>query len=237
MTRLYAAAVAITLLLTTSKIHSQVQSKTTIDTCNGWREEAGIEVRFRVIVPDWRQLGTQEVIETLLESGSRVAMEQCRAAIAADRLGKFSAFIVAENSPIYFAAVTAQKYRTGASWTIIKNNVPDLVRQEERDAEQRRRLAAEEEGRKLEAEARAKRKESAQADCGTSPKISGGPWFSSTYSVAANDEARRGFFCVKLVEYVSAAPNPFGGKAARARFIGYNTGDFQPTVQVRDFAY
>jgi hypothetical protein len=45
---------------------------------------------------------------------------------------------------------------------------------------------------------------------------------------------------VKTVEYLSPAVNPFGGKAARARFTGYRYNifnDFRLVVEVRDFAY
>jgi hypothetical protein len=46
-----------------------------------------------------------------------------------------------------------------------------------------------------------------------------------------------GFLCVKSVEYVSAAPNPFGGNAARARFTGYDGFEYKLVNQVRDFPY
>jgi hypothetical protein len=99
-----------------------------------------------------------------------------------------------------------------------------------------------------------KQKSAALADCGAEPAISGGPWFSSTYKVAARDAARSGFLCVKTVEYISAAPNPFGGNAARARFVGYQAryepqrgafglavgqemSTYELTSEVRDFPY
>jgi hypothetical protein len=87
--------------------------------------------------------------------------------------------------------------------------------------------------------AREKRRQVALADCGGTPKLVGGPWFSSTYSVAARDVAQHanGFACVKLVEYISAAPNPFGGKAARVRLTGFDDRDFQPKVAVIDIPY
>ena len=56
--------------------------------------------------------------------------------------------------------------------------------------------------------------------------------------MAVVDETKGGdFFCVTTVEYISAAPNPFGGKAARARFTGYEKRTFESISQVRDFAY
>jgi hypothetical protein len=45
------------------------------------------------------------------------------------------------------------------------------------------------------------------------------------------------FVCVKTVEYISPAPNPFGGNAARARFIGYDNNNYNNLVEVRDFPY
>ena len=82
------------------------------------------------------------------------------------------------------------------------------------------------------------------AECArvTSVNISGGPWFSSTYKVAALDRVRQlreggGFLCVTAVEFVSDAPNPYGGKAARARFVGYNAYDYRTLIQVQDFFY
>jgi hypothetical protein len=92
------------------------------------------------------------------------------------------------------------------------------------------------------AEENEKRKQAALADCGTAPTISGGPWFSSTYKTAATDMGRRPppdgrFVCVKSIEYIGAAVNPFGGNAARAKFTGYDAFSFQPLSMVMDFPY
>lgn len=120
-------------------------------------------------------------------------------------------------------------------WESIDNVAAREIAREKRENEMRE---AEARKKAEEAEALTKRKQVAINDCGARPVLSGGPWFSSTYSVAAMDETQRGnFFCVKTVEYVSAAPNPFGGNAARARFTGYRKDDFQPVTEVRDFAY
>jgi hypothetical protein len=120
-------------------------------------------------------------------------------------------------------------------WERIDNVAARELAREKRESDMRE---AEARKKAEEAEALAKRRQVAVKDCGARPILSGGPWFSSTYSVAAMDEARRGnFFCVKTVEHISAAPNPFGGNAARARFTGYRNSDFQPVVEIRDFAY
>lgn len=94
-----------------------------------------------------------------------------------------------------------------------------------------------------EAAEREQRKAIAQKDCPREPTIVGGPWFSSTYKIGAMDAARNAVtadfdrvFCVKSVEYLSDAPNPFGGKAARARFIVYDR-DYKLVSQIRDFPY
>lgn len=108
-------------------------------------------------------------------------------------------------------------------------------RQNEAEAARRKMEAARQQA---ESDATERRKQVAVANCKGGPKISGGPWFSSTYSVAVVDETKGGdFFCVTTVEYISAAPNPFGGKAARARFTGYEKRTFESISQVRDFAY
>ena len=77
-------------------------------------------------------------------------------------------------------------------------------------------------------------------DCGASPVISGGPWFSSTYKVGADDQASRminsgQFICVKKIEYVGPAVNPMGGNAARAIFNGYSGQNIVPNRVVADF--
>jgi hypothetical protein len=86
-----------------------------------------------------------------------------------------------------------------------------------------------------------KKKQAALADCGTAPQISGGPWFSSTYSIAAGEAVRNyypsQFLCVKTIKYRSDAPNPFGGKAARAEFIGYSAQTYEPVNYILDFPY
>lgn len=88
------------------------------------------------------------------------------------------------------------------------------------------------------AQAQEARKNAALADCGAAPTLSGGPWFSSTYKTAATDASRNGrFLCVKTVEYIGAAVNPFGGNAARAKFTGYDALSLQPLSLVMDFPY
>jgi hypothetical protein len=105
--------------------------------------------------------------------------------------------------------------------------------------------ALEKERAKIEAAAKEKRKAVAEQDCPQTPTLTGGPWFSSTYKVGALDAARSAadrnnlmghVFCVKSIEYLSDAPNPFGGKAARARFVVYDS-EYRLVTQVRDFPY
>lgn len=82
------------------------------------------------------------------------------------------------------------------------------------------------------------KKRTAIQDCGATPEISGGPWFSSTYKVGAADEAQRiGLLCVKRIQYVGPAVNPMGGNAARAVFIGYDRQTANPVNVQMDFPY
>jgi hypothetical protein len=92
--------------------------------------------------------------------------------------------------------------------------------------------------RKAEEEAKQARRTAALADCGATLQISGGPWFSSTYKTAATDASHNErFLCVKTVEYIGAAVNPFGGNAARAKFTGYDAFNYQRLDVVMDFPY
>jgi hypothetical protein len=122
---------------------------------------------------------------------------------------------------------------------IINNPIPRAYLDRERRREEAR-LADEAQKKKI--QEMEKKKSIAIADCGNSPAMSGGPWFSSTYKIAAQDEARRAvaggaFVCVKQIDYVSAAPNPFGGSAARGRFVGYDKVDYNSLTQIRDSPY
>lgn len=124
---------------------------------------------------------------------------------------------------------------------IVKNTVLGEIERENaritREKAEQERLEREVRARKAETGEKEKRRYVTLADCGSSPKISSGPCFSSTYNVAATDAARHsGLFCVKTIEGVSAAPNPFGGNAARARFTGHCR-DFELTSVVKDFFY
>jgi len=127
-------------------------------------------------------------------------------------------------------------------WHFTQDFVAQAIAKEDQGIEQaaelKRREEAQQRAQIAQAEAKEKQKQAALADCGPSPQVTGGPWFSSTYSIAALDAARHGnYLCTKTIEYISAAPNPFGGKAARARFTGYRAFDFQLVNEVRDFAY
>ena len=120
-------------------------------------------------------------------------------------------------------------------WTIEKDTVLAEIQREDarmaREQAEQDRLKSEALARKVAVDAGEQRERAALADCGSSPSISGGPWFSSTYKTGVQheiEEAMHGmfpsFFCVKSVEYLGPAPNPFGGNAARARFTGHDCG-------------
>jgi hypothetical protein len=130
-------------------------------------------------------------------------------------------------------------------WTIVRDDVLAEIQREDAEAARVRadqqHLESEAQARKAEAEAKEKRRLAVLADCGDSPVISGGPWFSSTYKVGALDEARNQtgprFVCVKEIEYIGRAVNPFGGNAARATFTGFQVETFQPIAVTLDFPY
>lgn len=200
-----------------------------------------------VEVPQWRQLGDETVRKQLLNAILQDGLGICKgkgispglAAVAVRYSGK--------------TVLTAWISAADRRWVVSHDNVQKMIAQEAQDETERREREAAGKARqaaekklheervaavaKVAAE-KAKVRQAALADCGASPRLSGGPWFSSTYSVAAKDQARsERYLCIKSVEYISAAPNPFGGKAARARITGYTSYDFQPVVEVIDFAY
>lgn len=196
---------------------------------------------------DRPRLADNTYTQDLLETIRRTAIERCATTpLPRDQSSnppptKISIVVGASRDFGWYAGNTQNIYvmarfdLASQRWESIDNVAARGIAREKRESETR---AAEERKKAEEAEALVKRKEVATKDCGARPVLSGGPWFSSTYSVAAMDETQRGnFFCIKTVEYVSAAPNPFGGNAARARFTGYRKGDFQSVVEVRDFAY
>jgi hypothetical protein len=87
-------------------------------------------------------------------------------------------------------------------------------------------------------EERRRRIADATKDCGPSPNVTGGPLFSPTYKIGATDAASRsGLLCVKEIQYVGPAVNPFGGNAARAKFIGYDQQTGNSVSVIRDFPY
>jgi hypothetical protein len=142
--------------------------------------------------------------------------------------------------------VKAWFYRVDGQWRIVNNSVAQFVQQQDaRNAQIAAQQQAAREAQlrqQAEAAAREKRRQAALADCGSEATFSGGPWFSSTYKMAATDMGRRRppdgrFLCVKTIEYIGAAVNPFGGNAARAKFIGYDAFTFQPLSMVMDFPY
>jgi hypothetical protein len=119
-----------------------------------------------------------------------------------------------------------------------------LSAEDNRTARQQQAIQAERNRRQQAADEVNARRQAALADCGSSPSISGGPWFSSTYKLAvegAVTDTIHGMFpsfvCVKSVEYVGPAPNPFGGNAARAKFTGYDRNNFTLITKIREFPY
>jgi hypothetical protein len=183
-------------------------------------------------VPEWRRLTNGAFRNQILEQALREGLSACPNV----RAGQIVVYGGGQQ------LIVAWTMLSPINWVIAKDNIQAAIQSEDariaREGAEREQRERDAQARKAEAEAKEARRLAALADCGQGPKLLGGPWFSSTYKVAANDETRRiGMLCVRSVEYVSAAPNPFGGNAARARFTGYSAADFQPVVAVHDFPY
>ena len=188
-------------------------------------------------MPDWHALGDSTTVQNALDKGQQAAYAYCMRTVTPNRLPLvIVVHIRALNS--VFDIVDAWWYRTDGQWRIGQNMFAQLTSQEnQRIANQHQQEEAEKQAQ-LAAQAKEKIKQTALADCGPQPAVSGGPWFSSTYKVAAADAARAdGLLCTKTVEYIGPAVNPFGGNAARAKFSGYDAINFQPVMVVRDFPY
>jgi hypothetical protein len=128
-------------------------------------------------------------------------------------------------------------------WDIIDNSVSYVIeRQAAQAAAAKAKREKEEEAaqkQKAETQAREQFRRAALAECGSEPNFIGGPGSSDTYKVGALDKARAisgTFLCIKTIEYIGPAVNPFGGKAARAKFMGFDH-QFNTVVEVFDFFY
>ncbi|SDG88527.1 hypothetical protein SAMN05216338_1003323 [Bradyrhizobium sp. Rc2d] len=120
-------------------------------------------------------------------------------------------------------------------WTLVHNAAGDSLAQARREQEQQQAEARKSAEEVAEFE---RRKQAALADCGSNwPTLISGPWFSTTYKTAAIDGARRSnYLCVKSIEYLGAAPNPFGLNSAKARLIFYTNNAIRQTQDI-DFFY
>lgn len=235
--RYFVSLASITLILSTQGVLAQLYtSRSNSVACNnGFAVLGGPFSLFGMVkdveVPEWRKLVDETFRDQILEQALQEGLSVCPTVKA----GQIVIFGGGRQLLVAWTMVQPRQ------WTIVRNNVVAEIQREDarivREKAEQERLEREAQARKGEAEAKEQRRLAALADCGSSPKISGGPWFSSTYSVGAGDAARRsGLLCVKTIEYISDAPNPFGGKAARARFTGYSRG-FQLTSVVQDFPY
>ena len=187
-----------------------------------------------VKVADWHVLTDNDAIIKALNEGREAVDRKC----ALDPTPVVSIDVIDKASGWGMTVISAWWYRPDGQWRIRRNEVSNLAAIEKQKIAIQEQQAAAAKRAQLAAEEKERRKQAALADCGTTPTISGGPWFSSTYKVAAGDATRNPqFLCVKSVEYISAAPNPYGGNAARAKFSGYEPFDYQPVVKLFDFAY
>jgi len=189
-----------------------------------------IGANVTVVVRDWHPLKEDSVVRQMLTPYPAEGMRRCPSG------NSVGVRIKTQQDEI----IDARWTRATGYWNI-KSFVPQLAQREDRIA--RDQAAAEQQRREQEAKQAEKErlKQAAQSDCGASPTLSGGPWVSSTYKVGALDEAERAlsrwFLCVKAIEYISPAPNPLGGNAARAKFVGYDRFEYKPHSEIRDFFY
>ena len=211
---------------------AQDNFSTRITTCYPYNQDKHLDVGVDVVVPNWRGMTNLEPVYATARSA---AENQCKTAKAPSAaIMKLSVEVKNTTGMTVLRAEMSLWQPQTREMRVTWDNRAAVARAED---EHRTRAAA----AQAASEMNEKRRQIAVTDCGSGPKFSGGPWFSSTYGVAANDEVQRakeaGYFCIKDVEYLSAAPNPFGGKAARAKFTGYKKDRFELLVQVRDFAY
>jgi hypothetical protein len=191
-----------------------------------------------VEVADWRSLTNARLRDQILEQALQEGLATCSGV-------KAGQIVISGGGRSLVVAWTMLNPR---HWTIEKDTVLAEIQREDariaREQAGQERLKSEALARNAAAEAAGQRKQAALVDCGSSPAISGGPWFSSTYKTGVQhevEEATRGmfpsFFCVKSVEYLGPAPNPFGGNAARARFTGHDLRDLSTITTERQFPY
>jgi hypothetical protein len=213
--------------------------------CDGLSEGRS-HIQINIIYPETKRTDftNQSLVQRFIESMRDEALKRCadvppqggpppisRVSMTLSLTGDFAY----QTGNVQNILLVARYDLTSRRWDWVRNFEAQRVASEKLKEEQNAQQTA---ARAAAVAALENAKQLALNDCQGGPKLSGGPWFSSTYRVAANDEIKNaGFFCVKSVEYISAAPNPFGGNAARARFTGYRVGDFQSLVTVRDFAY
>jgi hypothetical protein len=188
--------------------------------------------QVNVIITDWHDLLDTNKLTNVLNRGREAGYAAC----VRQAPPTMAVFVSAVNSSgsIYVAAWD----RNPGQWRITENLLPRLQQFEVQRAAAAAASKAEEERAAAAARAKEQVKLTALANCGATPNISGGPWFSSTYKTAAIDSSRNeSFLCVKTVEYIGAAVNLFGGNAARARFTGYDRVSYEPLSIVMDFPY
>jgi hypothetical protein len=197
-----------------------------------------------VEIPRWRDLVNLSFREQVANGVLKDMTNEC---LRQNNRATLAQILFTHNGNIILKAWTSAEDH---QWNFLEDLVSAKIAEEDQQQAQRQaaetqRQAAAEAQKKAAAELE-RRKLAALADCGTSPKLSDGPWFSSTYKVAAQDAARKAvsggdfgpsFLCVKSVEYISPAPNPYGGNAARIKVTGYDPIKFELKAEVGDIAY
>ena len=135
-------------------------------------------VSVTVQIDDWRELKVKSEFERFLLAMRADGISRCPRTKGV--------YITIVQAGVQYYVVDAKWYGTTQKWDV-KSRIAELDQQEIRRQEDQAKAVA---GRKRREELLVKMK-AAVVDCGSSPNISGGPWFSSTYKVAVLDNVRR----------------------------------------------
>ena len=127
-------------------------------------------------VPDWHVLDNDSVVLQVLNKMRSTGFAYC--ASRNPRVDVVSGVIYSANG---FGQIISACWADG-QWHI-QSRVAQLKQQEAAAMAEKEQQKKEEETRKAAADAKEKQKQVALADCGPSPKLISGPWFSSTYNV------------------------------------------------------
>ncbi|AGK57054.1 hypothetical protein HYPDE_26868 [Hyphomicrobium denitrificans 1NES1] len=171
-----------------------------------------------IYLRNWHALLKQGAMQKLFDYAFQTAAAECV-------VTEVGVTVYESGNSVTPVATGTWKAATGV-WDI-SSALPKWVQWEQRDIAAKAAAVKAQEDAQRQANIIAQRKQKALADCKPEPNYNGGPWFAPSYKVSAHDQvqkvvASQRLLCVKSVDYVSVAPNPFGGNAARIRINGYD---------------